>query len=65
MTLQEIKNAVRAGKTVHWANDLYRVIPSGNDKFLVICDANQSCVGLTHQDGITMNEHEDKFFIAS
>ena len=64
MTLEQIKKAVDAGKTVHWANDLYRVIPSGlNDgKYLIQCDTNGFCTGLTTKDG-KLNEDESKFYI--
>ncbi len=69
MTLEEIKAAVLAGKTVHWSNTLYRVIPTkyvndnGEPDFMVICDANQHCIGLTWRDGVTMNGEPDQFFI--
>lgn len=63
MTLDQIKTAVRGGKTVHWANPAYRVINPKNDQWLIICDLNNSCVGLTHADGVTMSEKPGSFFI--
>ena len=65
MTLEQIKAAVKAGKTVHWVNEGYRVIKGkGRDNWLVVFDDNDHCIGLTWQDGKTMNGKEDEFFIA-
>ena len=64
MTLNEIKAAVESGKIVHWVSPLYRVIKDSTGQWLIICDANQSCTGLTHRDGFTMNGSEDQFFAA-
>lgn len=74
MALSEIKQAVDSGETVHWASRAYRVIhdvheDKGGDKsrdidqWLIICDFNGSCIGLTHRDEVTMNGREDQFFI--
>ena len=62
MTLSEIKEAVDAGKTVHWSNALYSVIPSCGD-YLIKCSSNNHCIGLTWQDGVTMNGKEEDFYI--
>ena len=65
MTLQEIKTAVMAGQTVHWASTLYVVkYASAIDEFLIYCLSNDNCIGLTWQDGVTMNGSEDQFFVA-
>jgi len=61
MTLDQIKAAVTAGKTVHWANRGYVVIhdtKNGCDQWLIVFDRGgrgESCIGLTWRDGITMN----------
>ena len=62
MNLEEIKEAVRAGKKVHWSNELYEVI-EGKYEFLINCVQNDYCIGLTHRDGITMNGRPEQFFI--
>jgi hypothetical protein len=63
MTLNEIKLAVESGRPVYWSHDGYPVIKDGLGRFLICCIQNQSCWGLTWQDGVTMNESEDKFYI--
>ena len=64
MTLQQIKDAIAAGKTVHWSSPMYRVIKDGRGEYLIKCTANNSCVGLTWCDDVTMNGKEEEFFIA-
>jgi hypothetical protein len=64
MKLNEIKEAVEAGKTVHWASPLYVVIKDGIGQWLIKCLGNGSCIGLTWRDGVTMNGREDQFFVA-
>jgi len=61
--LEEIKASVESGKTVHWAQEQYRVIKADNGGWLVMCDTNGHCIGLTHLDGVTMNGKEEDFFI--
>lgn len=67
MKLEEIKAAVRDGKTVCWASDLYEVIlhtfPSKEEQWLIKCVANDSCIGLTWMDEVTMNGEEKDFYI--
>jgi hypothetical protein len=66
MNLEQIKDAVRAGKTVHWASASYRVVLTicrdGSEQWLIKCDWNNHRRGLHRDDG-TMLEQEDKFFI--
>ncbi len=62
MNIEQIKHAVQAGRTVHWASPLYRVIQDRLGRFLILCDANQDCIGLTHRDGVTLNGRESQFF---
>lgn len=68
MTLDEIKTAVRAGHKVHWASEAYEVSLShyrgtGGEQWLIKCVHNNSCIGLTHADGVTMNGQPEDFFI--
>lgn len=64
MTLDEIKAAVESGQTVHWANENYRVIHDDTGQWLIMCDSNKSCIGLTWRDGATMNGEPEQFYIA-
>ena len=64
MKLQEIKDAVLSGKKVHHQSNIYDVIQSDYTKdFLICCSSNKSCIGLTWQDGKTMNGKEQDFYI--
>ena len=63
MKLDEIKQAVSNGKTVHWANELYTVVKWTNG-YHILCSSNDHAIGLTHRDGITMNGREEQFYIA-
>lgn len=63
MTLQQIKDAIAAGKTVHWANTGY-IVHKSNYEYSITFKYNDSSIGLTHMDGVTMNGAEDQFFIA-
>ena len=62
MTLLEIKEAVDNGKTVCWANELYEVV-KGHGGYSIVCVQNNSCIGLTWRDGVTLNGREHEFFI--
>jgi hypothetical protein len=67
MTLQEIKNAVDQGKTVHWSNAGYKVI-KGKHEYLIGWDVGgrrENYIGLTQGDGVTMNGEESEFFIGN
>lgn len=58
MTLEQITAAVDAGKVVHWSNDGYRVIRDGLGQYLIgwsIGAPDEYYIGLTWQDGITLN----------
>jgi hypothetical protein len=63
MNLNEIKQAVEAGKSVHWSHDGYSVIKDKLDRFLIVCHSNDAAWGLTWTDGVTMNEKEEDFYI--
>ena len=66
MTLEQIKAAVDAGKTVHWASHNYQVV-KGIEKaighWFIVCTDNDSTIGLTHRDEVTMNGKPEQFFI--
>jgi len=64
MNLDEIKAAVLAGKTVHWASEAYRVIRDSVGQWLIVCDMNGDCTGLTWRDGVTVNGKPEEFFVA-
>lgn len=64
MSLEEIKSAVLAGKTVHHHNNLYVVIyDKATDQWFINCTANNYCIGLTWQDGTTMNGKPEEFYV--
>ena len=63
MTLWEIKHAVLQGKTVHWETSNYVVINDSVGQWLIKCQVDDSCIGLTHQDGVTMNGKGSEFYI--
>jgi hypothetical protein len=66
MTLEEIKAAVDAGRTVHWANEGYRVIKDRLGHYLIGFDIGgrrENYTGLTHRDGVTMNGEPEQFFL--
>ena len=74
MTLEEIKQAVKNGKTVHWSNDSYKVVyqpykllnqlkDDPADRWMISC-SNGHSIGLTWSDGVTLNGKEDAFYIA-
>lgn len=68
MNLNEIKQAVRAGKKVHWVNEAYEVIMTEigrncSEQWLIKCVLNDSCIGLTWTDGVTLNGKEEQFYL--
>ena len=63
MTLQEIKDAVKAGKTVHWASRAYVVECDNIGQWLIHCTSNDNYIGLTWRDGVTMNGRPEEFFV--
>ena len=63
MNLNQIKEALNKGERVYWVNDLYEVIKDDLGQYFIKCSSNNSCVGLTHKDGKTMNGEPKDFFI--
>ena len=64
MTLEDIKAAVVAGQTVHWANTGYVVHKDRLGQYLITYVPNGSCIGLTDRSGQRLNGKEAEFFIA-
>jgi len=67
MNLEEIKAAVDAGVTVHWAQPNYVVVKGKQqfaDEYLIKCLNNDNVIGLTWRDGVTLNGREDEFYLA-
>ena len=62
MKLDEIKEAVDDGISVYWKSDIYEVI-KGKAGYFVKCTLNDSAIGLTWEDGVTMNGEEEDFYI--
>jgi len=63
MTLEEIKQAIDDGKTVHWSNPSYVVVKDNLGEYLIKCTSNDHCIGLTWADGVTVNGKPDQFFV--
>ncbi|MCZ4258929.1 hypothetical protein O4H53_25585 [Sulfitobacter sp. G21635-S1] len=64
MTLEDIKAAVDAEQTVHWANTGYIVRKDRLGQYLITYVPNGSCIGLTDRGGQRLNGKEAEFFIA-
>ncbi|AUJ65645.1 hypothetical protein PXK00_17780 [Phaeobacter sp. QD34_3] len=64
MTLEDIKAAVDAGQTVHWANTGYVVHKDRLGQYLITYVLNGSCIGLTDRGGQRLNGEEAEFFLA-
>lgn len=65
MNLQQIKDAVDQGKTVCWKNHGYTVEYHRGIYSIVWMagTAQENCIGLTWEDGKTMNGEETDFYI--
>jgi hypothetical protein len=70
MTLQQIKDAVEAGKTVHWATKAYVVLKDnlrdGTHQWLIAYNHRQhnaNYIGLTWTDEVTVNGRPEEFFV--
>ena len=65
MTLSEIKDAVRSGKTVCEGTPAYEVrlhhFKDGTEQFFIHFVHSDYCIGLTNADGVTLNG--SNFFI--
>ena len=64
MELQKIKNELAKGNRVFWSNKNYEVIQSKYTlEYLVKCHLNDSYIGLTWRDGVTMNGEQKDFYM--
>ena len=67
MTLDEIKKAVLANKTVCWRTEDYTVRMGGAfDEWYIFYrygKRGESCIGLTWSDGVTLNGKPEEFYI--
>jgi len=61
--LSQIKEAIAAGKLVHWSNDGYRVIKHRvfEDHYLIRCLTNNVCTSLEYK-GVLQGDEKD-FYI--
>lgn len=65
MNLAEIKSAVDQGKKVFWSTSAYRVIKDKIGQYLIgynIGGHGENYIGLTWQDGTTLNGKESEFY---
>lgn len=64
MTAKEIQQAVNEGKTVHYQNDSYKVVKSkkGFPEWVIEFVSGHR-IGLTWDDGVTLNGNEKDFYI--
>ena len=62
MDLQTIKAAVLNGQTVCWSTTAYVVKYHERGGFNIVYTPTGNCIGLTHQDGVTLNGKESEFF---
>ena len=63
MNLDTIKAAVLNGQTVCWSTTAYVVKYHERGGFNIVYTPNGNCIGLTHQDGVTLNGKESDFFM--
>lgn len=62
MTLEQIKAAVDAGKKVCHMSTAY-IVRKWSNGYHIFCTFNDYAIGLTHQDGVTMNGKPEDFYI--
>jgi hypothetical protein len=65
MNTREIKAALERGDRVFWVHNGYEVVKDNLGQYLIKCHDNGHCIGLTHQDGHTLNGKEKEFFSIS
>lgn len=63
MNIQEIKDAVDAGKPVRWTNNGYHVTRDNLGQFHITFQHNNSSVGLTNRAGTRLNGKPTDFYI--
>lgn len=65
MNLQQIKDAIAKGQTVHWSNTGYTVEQSKSGIYHIVFAGNGHRIGLTWLDGVTLNGKEEDFYVGS
>lgn len=63
MTLEEIKSAVDAGKTVHWSNERYIVVKDAYGEYYITDKHNGFTNGLVRRDTGKMVDKEEDFYV--
>lgn len=63
MTLPEIVTAVKQGKNVYYDSLRYKVIYDFSKGYFIKCSSTNHIIGLTWEDGRTLNGQEEKFFV--
>ena len=63
MTADGIRRAVDAGYDIRWANDAYQVRKDKNGQYLIVQADNDSYIGLTARDGVTLNGNPENFYV--
>lgn len=63
MTAKEIKIAIKNGKKVFWKHSGYEVTRDKRGQFFIGATFNNHKIGLTWEDGVTLNGNEQDFFI--
>lgn len=61
-SLEEIKQAVDKGIDVFYFNDVYQVVKDQHGNYFIVCCLNNDAIGLTHNDGKTINGNLKDFF---
>ncbi|SUZ33946.1 hypothetical protein ROE7235_03727 [Roseibaca ekhonensis] len=64
MNIEDIKAAVDAGKSVHWANTGYVVRKDRLGQYMIVYLPNGSAIGLTNRARTQLNGAEGDFYIA-
>lgn len=62
MNVNEIKEAVKAGRKVYWSNKGYEVRRAADDWYYILCTMNNSIIGLTDVSGKILNGDPSDFF---
>ena len=65
MNVQEIKNALKTGKKIFWHHKGYEVIKDSIGQYLIKCHMNDTFIGLTWLDGVTLNGEPKDFYIGN
>ena len=64
MTLEQIKAALSNGLIVCWKNNDYQVNQDSTGRYLITYRTGNT-IGLTHQDGTTLNGQPEDFYTLS